>query len=146
MQNNLYKKMHRINLVISEINSLYHEISIKLGMSDSIFMVMYSLYDNNGDCDLREIYKQSGISKQTINSAIRKLEQDEIIYLKNKNGREKTVFFTEKGRKYADETIARLVAVEYNVFSEFSEEEINLYIEFNERFVAGLKEKIKELG
>lgn len=38
---------------------------------------------------LSDIYKKSGISKQTVNSAIRSLEADGILYLEQYNGRAK---------------------------------------------------------
>lgn len=43
--------------------------AVKSGVSDSTSFIFYMLYINNGSCLLNEIYKLSGISKQTINSA-----------------------------------------------------------------------------
>lgn len=35
----------RLNKNYNELNGLYHDISMKLGLSDSESMVMYMLYD-----------------------------------------------------------------------------------------------------
>lgn len=67
-------QIHRINYLTSEMESFYHQASLKLGVSDSVSMVLYTIYDTGESCLLSDIYKKTGISKQTINSAIRTLE------------------------------------------------------------------------
>ncbi len=64
-------EIRRINFLFSEMESLYHLADLRLGISDSASLVLYALYDAGGQCPLADIYKNSGISKQTINSAIR---------------------------------------------------------------------------
>ena len=66
-------EIRRINFLISEMDSLYHLADLRLGISDSVSRVLYALYDAGGQCPLADIYKNSGISKQTINSAVRGL-------------------------------------------------------------------------
>lgn len=129
-----FEKLHRINYLGAEMEALYHQASLKLGISDSAMRALYTVYDNGGTCLLSDIYKQSGISKQTVNSAIRKLENDGILYLEQDSGRGKRVRLTEKGKNYSEKTAARLYAAECEVFSVWSEEEINTYIRFMEKF------------
>lgn len=74
-------EIRRINFLISEMESLYHLADLRLGISDSASLVLYALYDAGGQCPLADIYKNSGISKQTINSAIRGLEKEGLLYL-----------------------------------------------------------------
>ena len=76
-------KVNQINCLNEEIDSLYHQAALKLGVSDSVLFVLYMLHTNDGKCLLYDIYKLSGISKQTVNSAIRKLENEETVYLEN---------------------------------------------------------------
>lgn len=66
--------IHRINYLTSEMDAVYHRASLKLGISDSVSLILYTIYDAGGSCLLSEIYKKSGISKQTVNSALRGLE------------------------------------------------------------------------
>ena len=75
MEKRICSKIHRINYLNAELNALYHHASLKLGLTDSAAMVLYTIYDNGENCLLSDIYKQSGVSKQTVNSAIRKLEK-----------------------------------------------------------------------
>ena len=65
------KEMRRFNYLLSETDAAYHEAALRLGMSDSTMQVLYAICNNGDSCPLSEICSQSGISKQTINSALR---------------------------------------------------------------------------
>ena len=114
MLNKLYEKIFRINCLTEDIDSLYHQIALKFRMSDSILFVLYMVYINGEQCLLYDIYKSYGISKQTINSAIRKLENNDIVYLEKHNGKAKKVCLTDKGKSYIKQNAARLFEAECN--------------------------------
>jgi len=145
MKKNPFEKLHRINYLGAEMEALYHQASLKIGISDSAMRVLYTVYDNGGTCLLSDIYKQSGISKQTINSAIRKLEDDKILYLEQETGRGKKVYLTPKGESYVEKTAARLYAAECEVFASWSEEEIDSYIYFMEKFNESFRSRVEQL-
>lgn len=145
MEMKAFEKLHRINYLTAETDALYHQASLKLGISDSAMRALYTIYDNGESCMLSDIYKQSGISKQTVNSAIRKLEDDEILYLENCGGRGKKVFLTEKGKLYIQQTAARLYEAECNAFASWTEEEIDLYIRFMEKYVRSFRDQVQRI-
>ena len=145
MSDQLHDKIYRINCLTEDINSLYHQAALKLGMSDSVLFVLYMLHISGDKCRLHDIYKLSGISKQTINSAIRKLENEEIIYLEKHNGKSKIVCLTEKGTEYSLQTAARLAEAERRAFGNWSEEEIDLYVRLIEKNNASLRREIEKL-
>ena len=60
----------------AEITSLYHEAAVKIGVSDTVLDILYVLCEQEGQCLQSDIFRLTGISRQTINSAIRKLERD----------------------------------------------------------------------
>ena len=70
MDNHLDKIISEINCLTEDVDSLYHQAAVRLGVSDSVLFVLYMLHTHGGECLLYDIYKISGISKQTINSAI----------------------------------------------------------------------------
>lgn len=80
-------QMKRFNLLMSKIDAAYHDAALKLGMSDSVMLVLYTLCSCDGECMLGDI--TSGASKQTINSALRKLEAEGMVYLETFEGRKK---------------------------------------------------------
>lgn len=145
MEMKAFEKLHRINYLTAETDALYHQASRKLGISDSAMRALYTIYDNGESCMLSDIYKQSGISKQTVNSAIRKLEDDEILYLENCGGRGKKVFLTEKGKLYIQQTAARLYEAECNALASWTEEEIDLYIRFMEKYVRSFRDQVQRI-
>ena len=101
--------MRRFNHLVSETDAAYHEAALKMGMSDSIMQIMYILCDKGGDCPLGEICRLSGISKQTINSALRKLEEEGIVYLEGMDGKKKRACLTEEGKRTAERTVVKLI-------------------------------------
>ena len=139
------KEMKRFNYLYSEINAAYHELSLKLGMSDSSMMVLYAICDNGDSCPLLEICRSSGVSKQTVNSALRKLEAEDIVYLEAAGNKHKIVCLTEKGKALARGTAQIMIGAENQVFASWPKEDVEKYLELTERFLTDFREKIDAL-
>ena len=77
----------RYNYLSSEINSLYHQAAKKMGISDSVQNILYVLCDQGNQALQCEICSISGISRQTINSALSKLEQQGLVRVEPDKGR-----------------------------------------------------------
>lgn len=145
MENRTYDRIHRINYLNAEIEALYHHASWKLGLSDSASIVLYTIYDSGESCLLGDIYKQSGISKQTVNSAVRNLERKGILYLEPHSGRAKKVALTGAGKEYVKATIARLFEAEAAAYASWAEEEIDAHIGLLEKYIASFREQVEKL-
>ncbi len=145
MEKQINVEMKRMNYLTNEIDGAYHEAALKLELSDSGMMILYTICNNGDTCLLNDITRLSGISKQTINSALRKLENEGIVYLENFSGRKKKVCLTDKGKTLAKDTVLRIIAIENEILTSWTEEELSLYIELTERYLSSFKEKIKEL-
>ena len=144
MTENRFADIKRYNLLLSEIDGAYHEAALKFGLSDSVMMILYVLLNSGENCLLSEIVTMTGASKQTINSGIRKLEKEGIIYLENFKGKRKKVCFTEKGKELAENTVLKIIENENEIYNSWSEQEWNMYIELTQRYLDALREKIKE--
>lgn len=136
-------QMKRFNLLLSEIDAAYHDAALKLGLSDSAMLILYTICWCGGECLISDI--TSGASKQTINSALRKLEADDVVYLKAFEGRKKKVCLTEKGNQLVKDTVFRLIEIENAIFDCWSGKDKNTYIELTQRYLTDFREKIKEL-
>lgn len=145
MTKNISIEMKRFNYLISEIDSVYHEAALKLGLSDSAMSILYAICDNGEGCLLQEICFYTGISKQTINSALRKLEKEGIVYLELLNAKSKKVYLTDKGRELAEKTAFRVLQMEDEIFASWKKEDVEKYLELTESYLVHLKEKINEL-
>ncbi len=139
------KEMKRYNHLLGEIEATYHELSLKLNISDSISKILYTICNFGDSYLLGDICKYTGLSKQTVNSALRKLEEDDIIYLEAVNGKSKKVCLTEKGKEFADRTAFRILKMENEIFDAWSAEDVERYLELTERFLFSLKEKVEKL-
>lgn len=122
-----------------EINSLYHEAAVKMGVSDSVMNILYVLCEKKGECLQSEISKLSGISRQTINSAIRNLEKDGMVYLKPGQGRNTIVCLTEKGTHFSKEKIYPLFEIENKIWNEWTADEQRQYLMLTRKYRDALK-------
>ncbi len=139
------KEMKRYNYLCGEIEAAYHALSLKLGLSDSAMRILYAVCDNGEGCRLQNISVYTGLSKQTINSAMRKLESEGIVYLEAFNAKSKKVYFTEKGRKLAERTAYRMIQIEEEIFASWEKADVLKYLRLTENYLVSLREKTEQL-
>lgn len=138
--------LKRYSYLTSEIDAAYHEAALRCGLSDSAMRILYAICLHGEECGLGEIITLSGISKQTINSALRNLEREEVLKLEpeNEKSRRKKAVLTEKGKTLARKTVMQVFRIENEVLFSWTEEERKLYMELTQRYLSSFKEKIKE--
>lgn len=139
------KDLRRFNNLITEIDGVYHEMALKLGLSDSAMQILYTICNYGDNCLLQEICRQSGLSKQTINSALRKLEAEDIVYLEAAGSRNKKVILTEAGKALSQRTALKVIKAENEIFASWSREDMDKYLELTEDFLIAMREKVKQL-
>lgn len=139
------REMRRFNHLMGETDAVYHELALRLGLTDSAMMILYTICCFGDCCLLQEICRLSCLSKQTINSALRKLEADGLLYLEPSGKKSKIVHLTEKGIQFADNTVVRVIEMENDIFRSFSKEDLEKYLSLTERFLVELQKKTKEL-
>ncbi|MGI6070051.1 MAG: MarR family winged helix-turn-helix transcriptional regulator [Blautia sp.] len=130
-----YSRLYR------ETDALYHEIAWKLGLSDSAFSILYSICELGDGCLQKDICELYSISKQTVNSAIRKLEKEGVLYLAAGKGKDKHILLTEGGRRLVQEKILPVIAMENSVFEEMTSEESRELLRLTRKYIVELREK-----
>ena len=143
MENIVSKELRRYNYLLSETDSAYHEASVKTGLSDSVSMILYTLYENGGECLIKDVRNRSGMSKQTAGSAVKKLKNDGIVGL-FAEGRTKRIKLTEKGKTLADNTVKKIIEAENDVFSSWKKEDVENYFRLTEKYLEDFRKRIKE--
>ena len=113
-----YLHTEQYTYLAGEINALYHEAAVKMGISDSVQNILYVLCEKEGRCLQSEVSKLTGISRQTINSAIRKLEKEAIVYLHE---------------------------MENKIWNEWTAEEQQQYLTLTKKYRDGLKKYLKDI-
>lgn len=135
----------RYSYLTSEIEALYHEAAQKFQLSDSALRILYTICLVGDVCPLSEIIRLSGISKQTVNSSLRSLERDGVLYLKAAGGKKKNVCLTEKGQALAEQSAMQVIEIENAILSSWTQGEQEAYIELTERFLSEFREKVRRL-
>jgi DNA-binding MarR family transcriptional regulator len=139
------QSMKRFNHLTGEIGAVYHAASLRLGLSDSVMQILYTICDFGDSCLLSEICRLTGLPKQTVNSAIRKLERGGIVTLEAAGAKSKRVRLTGQGLAYTERTVDKIIKVENEIFDSWSKEEVNSYLLLTERYLNALTEKTEAL-
>lgn len=146
MEDIFMEEMRHLNCLIGETESVYHEAAVKLGVSDSTMQILYTICITGKDyCQLSEIGRLTGSSRQTIHSSVRKLEQEGVVYLKAKNGRDKFVYLTEYGKKIVEKTAMRVIEIENNIFSAWTAQDRQEYLRLTQKYLVDLKKRVAKL-
>lgn len=141
-----YLETGQYTYLAGEINALYHEAAVRMGISDSVQNILYVLCERGGKCLQSEISKLTGISRQTINSAIRKLEKEETVYLEQGKGRNTIVCLTPKGVEFSREKIEPLHRIENQIWNDWTAEERQQYLALTKKYRDGLKKYLDAMG
>lgn len=139
------KALKRYNYLFGELDGVYHEIALKMGLSDSALKILYTICDNRDRCLLQNICRQSGLSKQTVNSALRKLEGEGIVYLEAAGAKNKRVCFTEEGKRLGERTAGRIIEAENAIFASWPREDVENYLSLTEKFLTALSDRAKNM-
>ena len=145
MKNTLTEELRRFNYIVGGIDQLYHESALKFGLSDSALAVLYTICGEGKPCPISLICRLSGMSKQTVNSALRKLENDGVIRLDAVDGKQKSAALTDKGVKLTDATVAKVIAAENRVFESWTERERTEYLRLTQRYLNEFRNEMSNL-
>lgn len=139
------KQLRRFNRLAGETDAVYHELANRLGLSDSAFQILYTLQSEDGACPLRDICAFSGLTKQTVNSALRKLEAEGSVTTESSGARHKTVTLTPKGAELAEKTVAKVIEIENEILGSWPAEDLEKYIRLTEEFLVSVRARAQEV-
>ncbi len=138
-------------------NYIYDTWASLLGLTPCQMLVLYALTrlpdssDTNGNrpyelCQ-RDISEGLGMSKQTVNCVMRDLVKEGLIYTapSKYDGRTKTINFTEKGKKYAMDTLAPLLEVEQEIFASINPEHLEIFVHVQKQVVVLMTDRLNSV-
>ncbi|MDO4334106.1 MAG: winged helix DNA-binding protein [Eubacteriales bacterium] len=132
--------------LFKEYDDIFHELSRKMGLSDSAFIIFYGICSLGNGCLQKDICDSYYIRKQTVNSSIRSLEQDGYIYLESGNGRDMHLYLTPKGQAFSEKNIRPVIQIEQDAFLEMEPSERSAMVELTVKYVSLIKNKAKKLS
>lgn len=139
------QELKEVNRLYKELDDIYHDISVRLGISDSVLIILYSIVEMGNGCIQKDISERFSISRQTINSAIKKLQSQGYIILKQGKGRDMHIYLTPDGKEYAQDIVGPVMELENSVFKEMSPEESREFLRLSQKYVSLFREKVKQI-
>lgn len=145
MEMKRYADIKEFNRLYQELDSLYYEVSLQTGISDSAFWIMYAIAELGDGCLQKEIAKTHFISRQTISSAVRGLEKKGYITLQRGKGRNMHLHLTEEGKVFVHKKVEPLMEIENSVYEVMSLAESRELLRLSQKYNDIFREKIAEL-
>lgn len=139
----LGEHLSEFNHIWNRFNYIYHEAAVRLQISDSVFMILYSICELGDGCLQKEICYVSGLPKQTVNSSIRNLEKEGYLTLEKGKGRSMKICLTEKGTKMMEEKMFPVLEAENKAFLAMTEEECELLLNGFRKYCLALETDMK---
>lgn len=145
MQVKQSEELREYNRLYKELENLYYEISVKAGVSDSAFWIMYTIVELGDGCLQKDIADRYFFSRQTISSSVRSLEKKGFISLEHGRGRSMHLLLTPEGKEFVREKIAPLMNIENQVFKIMSPEESKELLRLSRKYNEIFREQAGEL-
>lgn len=139
------KRLAEYNSIIKEHEDLYRQLAKRFGMSECSFWILYSLRETNTSITQSELCYALSQPKQTINSALKKMQDYGFIELLiSQDRRKKFIHLTDKGALLAQETVDKVILLENQTFDTFTEEEQSLFLQLLHKYTDNLKINLSE--
>lgn len=117
-------QLSEYNRLYKENTAIYHSVCTGLGMPESTFWILYTLRSEELPVTQSDMCAILGYPKQTVNSALKKLEQEGLLTLSGERGRGgKPIRLTQAGVKLAETTIDPVIEAEQKALLDLSADE-----------------------
>lgn len=134
------------NQLLKECDNIYHDAAVRAGLSDCAFWILYSLHDADHTITQSEIGDNASMPRQTVNSALKKLEKDGYLTLEKIDGKMgKAIHLTDRGKEFVDAHIAPVAAAEERACASFPDGQKDAFLSTFRLLVDRLKAEIGEV-
>lgn len=141
MDLHLTARLETYNAAWKETDSIYRQMAKTMNLSESTLQILYTLRVEPGEITQSHMCDFLHEPKQTVNSALKKMEADRLITLQSgANRRTKTIHLTDAGLALARKTADRVAETEQQALAQFSEEEANQLFSLMRRLNARMVE------
>lgn len=139
--------LSKLNNIFRENDEIYRHAAKKSGLSDCAFWILYTLRDEGNITTQSQICSAIYLPKQTVNSAMKKLENSGYIQLLNTNDRRsKQVSLTPKGVALAEKTVDRVIFRETDALSGMTPDEKEAFLRLFRKYTDLLNANLQKLA
>ncbi|MBQ2681600.1 MAG: winged helix-turn-helix transcriptional regulator [Eggerthellaceae bacterium] len=125
-----------------ETEAIYHEVAVRLGMSDSSFDILYAIVRLGEGCTQKDISHEVLLGKQTLNSSIHKLANQGLLELKA-SGRNTLIFLTEDGRALVKEKIKPVFEAESQALEVVGADNVREFLRISKLYRDALRDSLQ---
>ena len=135
--------IRRYNSLYKETNGLYHDLARHFGLSDSAFWILYALREAGGCVSQSQLCGDLYLSKQTVHSALKQLEQGGYLRLENlpNNRKNKRVRVTPQGEQLLAQVADPVFAMEERAFLRLAPEQRQALLELDAAMLEALRQE-----
>lgn len=138
--------LKEFNRIYKKTNEIYHDIALRLGLSDSAFDILYSISEWGDGCLQKDICNATCIPKQTIHSSIRQMEKSGYLTLSSGKGRSMHITLTDLGKNLLERTIYPVMQMEGEAFHCMTDEECQQMLALFGKYIQALGDAAKNLS
>ena len=135
------------NRQFNEMGKLYHRLARHYGLSDCAFWMMYTLREEGRPMTQAQLSGELSLSKQTVNSALKNLEEAGYLRLEcaPDSRKNKEIRLTASGEALLRRTADPVFAMEERAFLRLTEEEREAILRLGRRNLDLLREEAERL-
>lgn len=135
--------IRRYNGLYKENNGIYHRLARHFGLSDSAFWILYTLREAGGSVSQSQLCGDLYLSKQTVHSALKQLEQGGYLRLENlpNNRKNKQVRVTPQGEELLCQVADPVFAMEERAFLRLSPQQRQAVLELDGALLEALRQE-----
>lgn len=144
MESKQNRTLKEFDSLYKMIDDIYHEVALSIHLTDSAFLILYCLLELGDGCSQKDICKLYSISKQTVNSSVKSLEEKGFLIRKSGLGRDIHLYFTEFGKKFSEKHIGPVFDMENATFAAMEPSEREQLLSLTRKYVHLLKGNMKQ--
>ena len=146
MEYKIDEKVKYLNSMLCEIDNLYQTILLKNGLSDSEYVVLFSLLELGEGCLQKDIANNGYINKKTTNSTIKKLEKNGLITLKAGKYPNMHIYLTDEGKNFIKKCIIPIIETETRVMDSVSDSVFENLVKTYSKYISIFKDEIDRMS
>ena len=145
MKEEIFRQLELLNQNDKILNELYHSYAASVHLSDTAFWILYISWIQGDGCTQKEICDSWSYSRQTINTALKNLERQGILFLKTEEGnrKNKRIYFSPEGKAFADRVVAPFARAELLSLERLKKEERRLLTDLSEKRTGYFRQELE---
>ena len=140
-------QMALYNQLLKESDDIYRVYAKNSNLSETAFWILYCIREREEAFTQREICIYWFYTPQTVNSALKHMEEDGLLVLRAEEGNRKSkkIYLTEKGEKLVEQIVDPLIDAEVRATEKLGEQEMEKFLKIMKKQTELFREEIANI-